>query len=277
MHFSLPRKNLVHWILVLTLIVGLPSCRSYKKLYYFDGVTEFEKEHLTSTQGVHESIIKPNDILSITVSSEVKGAAEDFNLPILPTYSNQSLQTQVTNSSGYSGTLQNYLVDKDGHINFPVLGTLKLAGMTVREAQTFLAGQIYPQYIATEPVVNIRQLNFEISVLGEVKNPGIYNAVNGQMTILDALAAAGDMTIYGKRENVLLVRVQDDGELAFHNINMRDKNTVLNKDLFYLQQNDKLYIHPNKARGNSSGFGTLETVTLSALSILISIISIAIR
>lgn len=236
-----------------------------------------EKEYLEMTKGVHEAIIKPSDILSITVNSEIKGAAEDFNLPMIPTNSNLSVQTQVVASSHTSGTLQNYLVDKEGTINFPVLGTLKLAGMTIQQAQEHIAEAISPQYIGTKPIVNVRQLNFQVSVLGEVKNPGIYKVENGQMTILDALAAAGDMTIYGKRDNVLLVRIQDDGELAFHKIDLRDKHFVLNKDLFYLQQSDKIYVQPNRARGNSSSFGTLETITLSALSVLISIIAIATR
>lgn len=277
MYRPLPSVSVAKQLLMVVLIACFTSCTSYKKLYYLEGASQIEEELLSQTKGVHEAVIKPNDLLSITVSSEVKGAAEDFNLPILPSSSNLSLQTQVTNSSGYSGTLQNYLVTKDGMINFPVLGTIKIAGKTIPEAQEFIANAISPQYIASKPIVNVRQLNFEISVLGEVKTPGIYRSDNGQMTILDALAAAGDMTIYGKRNNVLLARVKDDGELAFHEINLQDKYLVLNKDLFYLQQNDKIYVQPNKARGNSSSFGTLETLTLSALSVLISIIAIATR
>ena len=277
MQIPLMRKTSFVWVLFLAVLFCFPSCRAYKNLYYLEGAPMLEKEYLEMTKGVHEAIIKPSDILSITVNSEIKGAAEDFNLPMIPTNSNLAVRTQVVASSHTSGTLQNYLVDKEGTINFPVLGTLKLAGMTIQQAQEHIAGAISPQYIGTKPIVNVRQLNFQVSVLGEVKNPGIYKVENGQMTILDALAAAGDMTIYGKRDNVLLVRIQDDGELAFHKIDLRDKHFVLNKDLFYLQQSDKIYVQPNRARGNSSSFGTLETITLSALSVLISIIAIATR
>lgn len=183
------------WLAVLAVAIYLPSCQTYKKMYYLEGAPMIGADSLAMTKEIHEPIIKPNDILSITVNSEIKGAAEDFNLSILPAGSNLSRQTQVDNSSGYSGTLQNYLVDKEGNINFPVLGSMKLGGMTIRESQEHIVAAIYPQYIASKPIVNVRQLNFTVSVLGEVKNPGIYKVDNGMMTILDALAAAGDMTI----------------------------------------------------------------------------------
>ncbi|MFV0536870.1 MAG: polysaccharide biosynthesis/export family protein [Dysgonomonas sp.] len=225
---------------------------------------------------VHEPVIMPNDIISITVNSTVPGAANDFNLPMVPNNLSNALQTTVT-SSATTGSLQNYLIDKEGKINFPILGELKLGGMTAKEAQNHITSLIYPRYIAEKPVVNVRFINFGVSVLGEVAKPGIYNSANGQMTVLDALAAAGDMTIYGKRDNVLLVRVLENGEIAMHRIDMQDKNLVLNKDIFYLQQNDKLYVEPNKAKGNNSNFGTLQTIGLSALSIVISVIAIITR
>jgi polysaccharide export outer membrane protein len=149
--------------------------------------------------------------------------------------------------------------------------------MTTGEARNYLVSLIYPRYIVEKPIVNVRFVNFGVSVLGEVAKPGIYASANGQMTILDALAAAGDMTIYGKRDNVLLVRLLEDGEVAMHRINMQDKNLVLNRDIFYLQQNDKIYVEPNKAKGNNSNFGTLQTIGLSALSIVISVIAIITR
>lgn len=271
-------KHLLVRILISSVFITTSfSCSSYKSLIFLEDAHLVPADSLALTKGIHEPKIMPNDILSITVNSEIKGAADDFNLSLLPSGSEYGVQTRITGGSSYSGTLQNYLVDKDGIINFPVLGELNLKGMTIKEAQSYIAEAICPQYISSKPIVNIRQLNFEVAVLGEVKNPGLYKVDNGQMTILDALAAAGDMTIYGKRDNILLVRTQDDGELAFHRINLRDKNIVLNKELFYMKQNDKLYVQANKARGNSSRFGTLETVGLSALSVIISIIAIVTR
>jgi polysaccharide export outer membrane protein len=220
----------------------------------------------------------PNDIISITVNSTVAGAALDFNLPVIPTSSNAlttaTIQTQPTN---YSGSLQNYIVDKSGQINFPVLGTLDIGGMTINEAQEYITLLIYPRHITERPIVSVRFLDFKVYVLGEVARPGIYNSVNGQMTILDALAAAGDMTIYGKRNNVLLVRTDEKGNVTFHRLNLQDKDILHKQDLYYLQQNDKLYVETNVAKGNNSSFGTLESLGLSAISVLISVIAIITR
>lgn len=258
------------------LAVILNSCNGYKQLAYLKNTEEVSPEALSSLVKVHEAKIMPNDIVSITVNSNIPGAATDFNLPVIPNNLNSAVQTTVT-ASGTSGSLQNYMIDKDGKINFPILGELKLGGMTAKEAQDFLVSLIYPRYIAEKPIVNVRFINFGVSVLGEVAKPGIYTSANGQMTVLDALAAAGDMTVYGKRDNVLLVRVKEDGEIAMYRINMQDKNLVLDRNLFYLQQNDKLYVETNKAKGNNSRFGTFESISLSALSIIISVVAIITR
>lgn len=223
---------------------------------------------------IHEAKIMPNDIISITVNSTVPGAAMDFNLPLIPTNLSNPVQTTITPVSTNAGSLQNYMVGKDGKIDFPILGELKLSGMTTTEAEDYLVSLIYPRYIIEKPIVNVRFLNFEVSVLGEVVKPGIYNSANGQMTILDALAASGDMTIYGKRENVLLIRTLENGQTAMYRINMQDKNLPQNQDVFYLQQNDKLYVETNKAKGNNSSFGTVQSIGLSALSLVVSVISV---
>ena len=277
MSFHTIKRRCLQILLIFSFTFSLFSCNAYKGLYYLEDAYLFQADSLSLTKGVHEPKILPNDILSITVSSDIKGATEDFNLPLIPTNSDLVQQTRVSSSNASTGTLQNYLVDKDGIVNFPVLGQLKLSGMTLKEAQDYITNSIYPQYVAKKPIVNIRQLNFEVTVLGEVKNPGLYKSDNGQITILDALAAAGDMTIYGKRDNVLLVRTKENGELAFHQINLNSRTTALDKDLFYMQQNDKLYIHTNKARGNSSRFGSLETIGLSALTLIISVVAIITR
>jgi len=265
--------------ITIVCIVLFSSCSSYKNLPYLKNLDQETQEELLSSPGIYEPTIKPNDILSITVNSNIPGAAVDFNLPIVPNNYDKALQTSITASNSTSGTgsLQNYFVDKDGIINFPILGELKVIGMTTKRLQDSITGLIYPRYISQKPVVNVRMLNFKVSVLGEVNRPGIYESENGQVTILDALALAGDMTIYGKRNNVLLIRTNEKGETAVHRIDMQDKNIVGNKDLFYLQQNDKLYVETNKAKGNNSGFGTVQTIGLSAVSILISVIAILTR
>lgn len=248
------------------------SCNSYKKLPYFNDLGVNTKTRMET----YEVKIKPNDILSITVNSTVPGAATDFNLPVVPLNYDKTVQT-TSQTATSTGSLQNYLVDKDGLINFPVLGNLKIVGMTTKQAQDYITELIYPRFISDKPVVNVRLLNFKVSVLGEVNRPGIYESENGQMTILDALAAAGDMTIYGKRDNVLLVRITESGEIITHRIDIQKRNIIANESLFYLQQNDKLYVETNKAKGNNSSFGTVQTIGLSALSILISVVAILTR
>lgn len=268
--------RILHSLIVFFLVVFLASCSGYKQLPYLKNAETVSPEILSSVAAIHEAKIMPNDIITITVNSNIPGAATDFNLPMVPTNLSSVIQTTATYSST-AGSLQNYLVDKDGKINFPILGQLSIGGMTAKEAQDYIISLIYPRYIAEKPIVNVRFINFGVSVLGEVARPGVYTTPNGQMTILDALAAAGDMTIYGRRDNVLLLRIQENGEIAMHRIDMQDKNLVLNKDLFYLQQNDKLYVETNKAKGNNSRFGTFESISLSALSIVISVIAIITR
>ncbi|NDW09004.1 polysaccharide biosynthesis/export family protein [Dysgonomonas sp. 520] len=261
-------------VFVFSAILFFSSCNGYKELPYLANIDESTKQELLTTVEAHEPVIKPNDILSIIVNSTIVGSVSDFNLPMTPSGTSFAKQTTITTASPTSGSIQNYLVDKGGYINFPVLGELKIGGMTRKEAQDYITSLIYPKYIAEKPIVNIRFLNFKVSVLGEVLHPGTYESDNGQMTILDALAAAGDMTIYGRRDNVMLVRIKDDGGIDIKRINLQDKSSILNQDVFYLQQNDKLYVETNKAKGNNSRFGTFESVSLSAISIIISIVSV---
>lgn len=266
------KLNKIKFVLSLLIVTVLftTSCTAYKKLPYMQTAKNAE---LLKT-AAHQPKIMPNDFLSITVNSNIEGAAASFNLPILPTGANNVVQTNTIYSSG--GGLQNYLVDRDGNINFPVLGTLKIAGMTLKEIEDYIISLVFPKYIAEKPVVNVRLLNFQVSVLGEVNRPGTYVSDNGQMTILDALAAAGDMTIYGKRDNVLLVRTDEDGETKFFRFDMQNKDFIDNHELFFLQQNDKLYVETNKAKGNNSAFGTMQSMTLSVIGTSISVMSLVV-
>lgn len=149
--------------------------------------------------------------------------------------------------------------------------------MTKKEAEKKIYSLVYPKYLKEEPIVNIRFLNYKVAVLGEVARPGLYTSENEQMTLFDALASAGDLTIYGNRKNVLLVRENADGERSVRRIDLQDKDVLLNNDIYYLQQNDKIIVSPNKAKGNNSSFGTFESLALSGLSILISVIAIITR
>lgn len=255
-------------------ILFLSSCTAYKKIPYLENAETLSKEQLMATAIKYEPKIMVNDILSISVNSQVPGVASEFNLPLLPDGSTKVNQEKFTKASSSSGTIQNYIVDKEGNIDFPVIGVIKVAGLTQSGLEKKIAKLISPKYLTQEPIVNVRFLNYKIAVLGEVEEPGVYTSANGVMTLFDALAMAGDLTIYGKRENVMLLRENDNGEISVFRINLQDKDLLLNKHLYYLQQNDKIIVEANKTRGNSAAIGTLETVGLSALSIVISVIAI---
>jgi polysaccharide export outer membrane protein len=261
---------------IILLVLSTISCTAYKKLPYLKNVAKDTTEQINI--GVFEPKIVPNDILTITVNALTEAsqsAVMAFNLPLVPTATNNSLQTTMQTTNYVSGTLQNYIVQSDGTINFPTIGTVLAEGKTPRELQEYLAAQIYPRYVAEKPIINVRYINFQVSVLGEVNRPGTYNSVNGQMTIWDALAVAGDMTIFGKRTNVLLIRTNSQGNTSFYRINLQQKNILVTPELYYLRQNDKLYVETNRAKGNNSAFGTVESLSISAASILISCVSLA--
>lgn len=263
------------WVLLLPFL--LSACTAYKKTPYLTNIDEFSTSELANNIYKYEAVIMPKDILTITVNTPTNIASKDFNLPIIPQEGNDVLQTKVSSTSGGYGTLQNYIVDNNGYINFPVLGKLKIGGMKRTDAEKLIYSMVYPQYLKEEPIVNIRFLNYKVAVLGEVAKPGVYTTVNEQMTIFDALALAGDLTIYGRRDNVLLIRENANGGKSSYRINLQDTNTILNNTTYYLQQNDKIYIEPNKTRSNSSQIGALESISISVLSLIITVVSVITR
>jgi polysaccharide export outer membrane protein len=141
--------------------------------------------------------------------------------------------------------------------------------------ENMLKNAIYPKYITEEPIVTTRFINYKISILGEVNRPGLYTFLTDKVNLFEALAMAGDLTIYGKRDNVLLKRENADGVNEYIRLNLQDGNLVLSP-YFYLQQNDVLYVEPNKARGNGSSIGTAESMSISVVSVLISVATLLI-
>lgn len=272
-------KSLLKKVYLLLLIpIVLGSCTAYKKIPYLEKAETISSEEFSKAAKNYEAVIMPKDVLSITVNSPTnETVAKDFNLPLIPQEANDVIQTRVTNVTSSSGGLQNYIVDNNGKINFPILGEIEIGGLTKQQAEQKIHSLIYPTYLTEQPIVNIRFLNYKIAVLGEVAKPGVYTSNNEQMTLFDALALSGDLTIYGNRKNVTLVRESATGERSVRIIDLQDKNILLDNSIYYLQQNDKIYVQPNKAKGNNSSFGTLESLALSGLSILISVISIITR
>jgi polysaccharide export outer membrane protein len=258
--------------LLSALCILLASCGSTKNIPYLVDAEQLSEKQLKETAMIYEAKIMPKDILTVTVNTTVPEAAVPFNLPLAPANAGSINTTQLT----YGAGLQNYIVDNAGNIEFPVLGTLHVAGLTRVQVQNLIKSKIYPQFLKEEPVINVRFQNYKISVLGEVARPGSFTATNEQCTLFDALAMAGDLTIYGKRENVMLIREYADGSKAVYRINLQDKDLVLNPQIYYLQQNDVLIIEPNKTKARAAGIGSSETFTISIVSTLISVATLII-
>lgn len=219
----------------------------------------------------------PNDILLITVNTPTPEASKDFNLSLIPNSSKNILPREANSVSDTNGSLQNYIVDQEGYINFPVLGRIKVAGLTKMQLEKSIHDAIFPTYTKENPIVSVRFLNYKVTVLGEVNKPGIYSSETAQMTIFDALASAEDLTVYGKRDRIVLVRTDENGEKHIFPVNLQDRNLLLNNNIYYLQQNDIVYVEPNRTKGNNSQIGSFEGLTISGISLLVSVISIIIR
>lgn len=242
------------------------SCTAHKGVPIVKKAGDYKNQIPYFELGESESVIKPYDDLTIHVSSTVPGAASAFNIPIGITGGVNDLQL----GGGALTRYQSYQVDKNGYIEYPVLGYLKLAGMTLMQAQNYIASQIYPRYLTDKPIVKITFNNFDIAILGDVSRPGVYGSTNGRLTIFNALAMAGDLNMSGKRNNILLMRTEPDGNIKATRFNIQDTKILEDKDLYFLQQGDKIYVEPNKAKANSVNWGGMESLALSLVSISLS-------
>lgn len=247
------------------LLLLLVSC-SKRNLAYISNIQGYEAytETITNTT---PSIIKPDDLLGIKVSSLNQDAAAVFNRGGLPTYGTAG-STEATIAGDKAGESFNvgYLVDEDGYIDFPVLNKVHVGGLTKKEAQAKLVTCL-ERYLK-DPTVNLRYLNFRVTVIGEVNRPSTFTIPNDKINILEALGMAGDMTAFGKRENVLLMR-EVGGERTVIRLNLNDKG-ILSSPYFYLQQNDVVYVEPVQAKEN------LTNNSARTISIIASLTSLAI-
>jgi len=264
------KKSTFSFLVILCILV-LSSCAPVKNMAYFqtlDKTTDSVKQNQTSE--VHKTRIKPLDILTITVVSTQPENTRIFNL-VTP-----QVSEVVGNNLQSAPTLQTYLVDNDGYIDFPVLGKLEVKGMTRKELGTLLQEKLASSFVNEVPIITIRITNYTVSVVGEVMRPGKFTTLNDRMTIFEGIAEAGDLTIYGMRENVKVLRENADGTKKFYTINLNDKN-VINSPVYFLEQNDVVYVEPNGARARTSLIGASESLAISAISILISVASIVIN
>ena len=261
------------YILLLVLLGGaIVSCGSSKGVAYLqdddsDGL--FEQTFGTQSKVMYDARIMPKDLLTITVSATEPEAVMPFNL-VMPSYTSASNLT----ISGQP-QLQTYLVDNAGNVNFPVLGQIQLKGLTKSQAEEKVKGLLM-SYIKESPIVSVKFVNYKISVIGEVAAPSTFTIVNEKVNIFEALAMAGDMTIWGRRDNVKIIREDAEGKKSIIFMNLNDRNIIYGDD-FYLQQNDVVYVEPNKTKAQNSGIGSATSLWLSGASILIGVAGLVVN
>ena len=254
-------KKFSYFVLLVALVT---SCSAPKNVAYLWNSDDVD---LSQSQYLYDAKIMPKDILTITVNTVNPEAAAPFNLVVSTALNNNG---QIGNQRA----LQTYLVDNEGGIDFPVLGRIKVGGLTKSECEAMIHDKIKPYLNAAEnPVVTVKMSSYSISVLGEVNRPGSFQVSREKINILEALAQAGDLTIYGVRERVKLIREDAQGHKQIHTVNLNDAN-ILTSPYYYLQQNDILYVEPNKVKAQNSTIGQSTTLWISATSILISMASL---
>lgn len=247
---------------------ALAGCTSYKNVPYMQDIGTVNNS--VQTQPLYDARIMPKDLLSITVNTTDPKTSAPFNLTV-----QTSINAAYNTSTTTQAALQQYLVNNEGEIDFPVIGRIKVGGLTKNEAEDLIREQLKP-YLKETPIVTVRMANYKIAVLGEVAHPGSFTISNEKVNVLEALAMAGDMTVYGLRTNVKLIREDADGRRSIHELDLTKSDLVLSP-YYYLKQNDILYVTPNQTKARSSDIGTTTTTWISATSIMVSIASLIVN
>lgn len=254
-------KKILIPIVMLALILLMGSCQSMRHYTYFQNIDSLD---LTASRGLPDIKIMPKDELSIIVRTTNPDAAEPFNL-----FTQNSGLTGSNNNTNIKG----YLVDNDGCINFPVVGRLAVGGLTKSEVEDLIKEKIAPYLAATEnPVVIVRMQNFHVTLIGETGSK-VIESTTEKMSIIDALAQGGDITQYGKRTNVLLIREDAAGQKSTHRYNLND-GRVFNDPYYYLKQNDIIYVQPTKQKTVQSSMGPWTNLWLTVLGWMTSVASV---
>ncbi|TDQ31179.1 polysaccharide biosynthesis/export family protein [Zeaxanthinibacter enoshimensis] len=238
---------------IVFLLAGLfiSSCASKKDVVYFQNAGSFET---IVDKNKSTPKFKVDDVISIHVSTLDKEASVPFNL------------FAGTESGNLTPTQVDYLVDESGEIDFPVIGKIKVAGLSPDELRMKLRNDL--NEFLKDPIINIRLRNFSVTVLGEVNRPGTYPVVGEQITILEALGLAGDMTIKGQRKNVMVIR-DFDGTKVYNRIDLTRKE-ALTSPVYYLTQNDVVYVEPNRSATTASNLDNRASIAVSIASVLIT-------
>jgi polysaccharide export outer membrane protein len=257
-YFFLLKKTIPFLFLVL-----LFSCTSKKDIIYYQDIDTLGAQEKSTS---YEIKIQPDDLLMIIVSAEDPEIAIPFNL------TTSSVPTADRPDAVGQQSTQLYLVDVNGIVDFPILGNLKISGLTRSEVLKILQDKV--AVFIKNPIINLRIMNFKYSVQGEVTSPGTYNVASERITLIEALSEAGDLTIYGKRNSILIIR-EIDGVKSYNRVDIT-KAGFINSPFYYLAQNDVVYVEPNKSRINAAAVGPNTGVIISVSSLLITLITLII-
>ncbi len=250
------------WALLSILLSSLSACLNTKQVTY---ISSIQDTTLPIQEIYQEPLIQKNDILSIQISSLNAEASSVFN-------TTNTQATSTTGSNGYTTGAGGYLVNNEGNVQLPLLGSFKAAGLTKNQLKQTITDSIVSKKLLIEPIVSIRHLNFDVTVIGEVGKPTVINVPNEKISLLKALGLAGDITIYGKKENVLIVR-EVEGVRKATRINVNNK-AFLSSPYYYLQPNDIVYVEPNKQKVIAANRNQqLLPSILSALSIIAIVVT----
>ena len=256
------------WCAVAMLL--LSSCAAVKDIAYFQNRVVDNPESIDKHAGI---IIQPKDMLSIVVSSRNPELVVMFNLPVISYQAGSEMMTSAANQR-----LLGYIVDNEGYIDFPVLGPIKVAGLTRWELSELIKSRLLSEGLLSDAVVTVEFMNFKVSVIGEVNSPGTYTIQGDKVTILQAISLARDLTIFGERENVCVIR-ERDGERTMYEVNLCDVS-MFKSPAYYLQQNDIVYVQPSeiKARQSTTDDKSLRmtSIFVSGGSLLVSLASLII-
>lgn len=250
---------LLHFVIFTFLLSG---CISTKKVVYFENKDEID---LSLSKTLYDAKIMPKDILQIQVFTMTPEASLPFNLKKqLPSSSSSS-------TSSSQSTIYDYLVDNEGNIEYPVLGTIHLGGLSKTEAEQLLKSKIQPYMAESENVVvHVRMVNYKFAVLGGVGHPGVFTTQNEKVNVLEAIAQAGDLTTFAHRDRIFLIRESIDGQKEFHQLDINDAN-IVSSPYYYLQQNDVIYVEQKKIVARNAFISANTSIWFSLTSSLMSI------
>ncbi|MFC4672518.1 polysaccharide biosynthesis/export family protein [Dysgonomonas termitidis] len=243
-------------------ILFLSSCNSSKNIVYFQDIPVGQNITTVKSSDIE---VMPRDLISIVVSSKNPELAALFNLPKISYQAGSTIPSENTNNQ-----ILGYTVDSDGNIDFPVLGSIHVAGLNRKQLSSMIKERLLNENLINDPVVTVDFMNLKISMLGEVKSPGKYSIDRDQINILEAISMAGDLTIYGKRDRIFVMREKDGGRITYK-MDLRSSE-IFSSPAYYLQQNDIVYVEPNNVRAGQS---TVNDNNAKSVSLWMSVVSLA--